>query len=190
MGAITTGIKKLRKIQMAPETTAGTAVAPDYVWRGEGTLEDQSNIVEVPEDVGRMMGYDRRMKTSEKCEIVFGETPATFEQLPFILGSGIEWEAGAQDGTGDQTGYVRTYNFPTTASLATKTFTIQGGDNIKAEKSDYFFVKEFSLSGAVDDAVWIVESTIGQFYFRKGDILTLTFDDPEDVVVTFSAKYQ
>ena len=46
------GVVPLRKIQIGKETTAGTSVNADVVWRGKGTLEDMVEPVPVDEQVG------------------------------------------------------------------------------------------------------------------------------------------
>ena len=51
-----TGIKKLRKLQLGRETTAGTAVNATDLWRGIGTIEDQTEVMFPEEDIGYLSG--------------------------------------------------------------------------------------------------------------------------------------
>jgi len=78
------------------------------------------------------------------------EGEATFEQLPYILMGGVD---GAVTPTGASTAKTWTFTFATSAQKTPKTYTIEGGDNQQAEEMAYCFVEEFSIEGAVDEAV-------------------------------------
>jgi hypothetical protein len=145
------GVKALRKIEGGDETTAGTAVASSFVWRGEGTAADIREVVHPPEDIGILMGDDRTYIPKLGVELTFEETPATFEQLPYILEAGVETETPTQDGAGSD--YIYTYNFPTTAQRTPRTYTFEYGDDVDAWEAEYCFVKEFTLSGAAGEAL-------------------------------------
>jgi hypothetical protein len=137
--------KALRKIQMGKESAAGTAVAATALFRGMGTIEDQREVEFVEEDVGYISGTDRTMTPKLLAGIEFEETPATFEQLPYILNAGVEGVAGVKDGSG--TGYIYTYTFPTTALKTPYTYTIEGGDGYAVEEMEYSLVEEFQIAG-------------------------------------------
>lgn len=148
------GVKKLRKIELGTEGagTPGTAVAASTLWRGLGTLEDQTEVVFVEEDVGYLSGLDRTMIPKVRGELVMDEVPATFEQLPYILEAGVLRVAtptGDAPGSGQQWPYI----FPTTAPNTIQTFTIEGGDDQQAEEMAYCFVTDFKIAGAADEAV-------------------------------------
>ena len=53
------GIKALRKILLGAETTAGTAVAADTIWRGIGGLKDNREVITPDEDIGYLSGKAR-----------------------------------------------------------------------------------------------------------------------------------
>jgi len=154
------GIKALRKIQVGQESTAGTAVAASTIWRGEGTGADTREIVFPAEDVGILGGLDRAYTPKLGAEITLEETPATFEQLPYILAGGIKDVAGVQDGAG--TDYIYTYPFATTAQNTPQTYTIEYGDDQQAEEAEYCFVREFTLSGNAGEALMMSATLEGR----------------------------
>jgi len=132
------GIKALRSIRLGKETTAGTAVAATTYWRGEGTIEDQREVVFPNEDVGYLSGVDRSYIPKKLAAIAFDSTPATFEQLPIILQAGVKTVAAATDTGGS--GKVYAFTFPTTAANLFSKYTIEGGDDSGGEEMQYSFV--------------------------------------------------
>lgn len=152
---MTEGIKSLRRLQMGRETTAGTAVAATFAWRGEGTLQDDSPIMFPVEDIGLIGRTNRTYQPNKAASLPMESTPATFEQLPHIFEAGVMTATPAADGSGS--GYIRTYQFPSTATNTLKTYTIEGGDNIQAEKMEYSFVESIELDGAANEA-WMVSA--------------------------------
>ncbi len=140
------GIKSLRRIQLGLEATKGNAVAATALWRGTGTLEDRSKVVFPPEDIGYGSGVDRSYLPELGAALAMEETPATFEQLGYVLAAGIkDVVSGAADGAG--TSKIYTYTFPTTAAPTTKAYTLEGGDDQQEEEAEYCFVTDFKLSG-------------------------------------------
>lgn len=154
------GIVPLRKIQIGAETTAGTAVAADIIWRGKGTLEDVSPIVNVDEHVGYLSGTDRTYNPHVEGRLSMESVEASFEQLPHILEAGVRTDTPAQDGTGS--GYIYEYAFPTTSANTIKTYTIEGGDNQQEEEMSYCFVEKFTLSGKSKEAVMMTADWVGR----------------------------
>ena len=153
------GIKVLRKIQLGGETTAGTAVAADFIWRGIATgLEDTREKVRPEENVGLTSMTTRQYTPKIAAQLSMAATEATFEQLPHILEAALMKATPVQDGAGS--GYLYTYNLPTTARAVTdiKTYTIEGGDNQQAEEMAYAFVSEFEISMNAGEA-WMVSAT-------------------------------
>lgn len=148
------GIKALRTIELGQEATTapGTPVAGSTLWRGEGTLDDQRQVIHPDEDIGYLSGVDRSYIPKVEAQIAFSDTPATFEQLPYILEAGVE---AIGDGTANNSAYISDYNFPTTAVNTIQTFTIEGGDNNQYEEMEYAFVRDFTLSGVAGEA-WMV----------------------------------
>lgn len=146
------GIKALRKIQIGLETTSGTAVAADTVWRGTGVIEDRREIINPDENIGYLSGVDRTYCPKLLAAISFDPVPATFEQLPVILCSGVKNVSTGVTDTGGS-GKVYTYTFPTTAANSIKSWTIEGGDDAGAEEMAYAFVESFEISGNGGEAL-------------------------------------
>jgi hypothetical protein len=146
------GVKKLRRIQLGLETTAGTAVAATALWRGLGTIEDQLETVFPEEDIGYLSGVDRTYIPKVLAALSMDDTPATFEQLPYLLSAGVQdTVSGSADGSGS--GKIYSYVMPTTAAQTLKTYTLEGGDNQQAEEFAYAFVESFKLSGKGGEAL-------------------------------------
>lgn len=154
------GIKPLRRIQFGAEGTKGTAVAATTYWRGEGVLVDNREVIHIAESVGNIMGLDRTCTPKFAAAISFDAVEATFEQLPYIFGSGIKDVTGVQDGTGSD--YIYTYPFPTTTKQDIKTHTIEGGDDEQAEEMAYCFVEQITLSGAAGEPVKVQSNWVGR----------------------------
>lgn len=152
---MTEGIKSLRRLQGGRETTAGTALAATFAWRGEGVLQDDSAVMFPVEDVGLIGRTNRTYKPNKAASLAMDSTPATFEQLPHIFEAGIKTATPAADGSGS--GYIRTYQFPSTATNTLKTYTWEGGDNIQAEEMEYSFVESIELNGAPNEA-WMMSA--------------------------------
>jgi len=154
------GVKALRKIQLGDESPAGTAVAASTIWRGLGAIEDQREVVFAEEDVGVLPGVDRTYTPKLLAALAMEETEATFEQLPYILEAGVKSVSGVKDGDGS--GYAYTFAFPTTAANTPLTYTIEMGDNQAVEEMEYSFVQEFTLSGAVGEALKMSATWVGR----------------------------
>lgn len=145
------GIKAYRLIQLGLESTPGTAVAATAKWRGTGVPEDKREVVFPPEDIGYVSGVDRSYVPQVFAQLAMEETPATFEQLPYILAAGVKnVVTGAADGVG--TDLIYAYPLPTTAANTIKTYTLEGGDDAGEEEFAYGFVTDFKLSGKGGDA--------------------------------------
>ena len=143
------GIKKLRKLQLGRETTAGTNTDGTTIWRGTGTIENVLDIIHIDEDVGYITTIARTAIPKNVASLELEETPATFEQFKHILEMGVLTTTPTTDG-GAGTGKVYTYTMPTTTVSTQgtiKTYTIEGGDNAGQEIAPYFFCKSFNLSG-------------------------------------------
>ncbi len=150
------GIRALRQIRFAKETTAGTAVATaTAIWRGEGVLTDEVEIVHPPEDAGQFQALPRHYIPKIGATIEFSKTPATFEQLPYIFLAGIDGSVtGTVDGTGGSD-YIYAFTLGNTAAKTPATYTMELGDNARADEAEYGFVESFTLEGAKGDAVYV-----------------------------------
>ncbi len=154
------GKEALRRAQIGLETTPGTAVAATAVWRGRITLQSDEKIVLPEEDAGVFGGYDRSYIPFLGATAEFDDTPATFEQLPYLLNAGIAKATPARDGTGS--GYIYTYTLAEDEEPEIATYTIEGGDNEQPEEMEYSFVSELTLKGASKEAVMMGAQWIGR----------------------------
>lgn len=155
------GIKALRKIQMGKETTAGNLVNSTTLWRGVGVLEDAREIKVVEEDVGYLSGLDRVYIPKLLAKLAMGNTPATFEQLPYLGEAGIKAVGtGVADGAGG--GKIYAYPMPTTQKNTINTYTLEGGDDQQEEECEYGFVEGFKLSGKGGEALMMSADWVGR----------------------------
>ncbi len=143
------GTKNFRKIQIGPEVTPGTGVLATGFWRGEGTLQDETQVVNPNEDVGFLMQLSRAYIPYQAGSLALTPIPATFEQLPYLCAMGIKnVVTGTADGAG--TGKIYPYPFPTGyPKPTTKTYSLEGGDEQQMEKATYAYLKQLKLSGKV-----------------------------------------
>lgn len=141
------------KVQLGRETTSGTAVAADIIWRGPfGDVEDARTRTIVEEQVGLLVPAERSYDAQIAAMISFPETEFTYEQAPHIFEAGIGAAA-----TGGTTGaYTYTYAFPTgTTPNTLRTYTIEAGNAIVTDdirEVEYCFVESFTLSGTQGEA--------------------------------------
>ena len=155
------GVLALRKIQLGQESVAGTAVAATAIWRGIGTIDDAREIVFPEEHVGYMAPIDRSYTPKLEGALTMDSTPATFEQLCYILTAGVkDVTTGAADGAG--TDKIYAYTFATTAKQTPQTFTLEGGDDQQAEEFNFCFVTDFQLSGVSFEAWMMSANWIGR----------------------------
>jgi hypothetical protein len=155
------GIKALRKIQLGKETTAGTAVAATTIWRGEGVLTDERTMEFPAEDVGLYAPTDRMYIPKIGATLSMDDTPATFEQLVYVLSGCIsKVTSGTADGAGS--GKIWTYNVASTAAPSQQLFTIEMGDDNRVDEMEYAYVEKFSLKGAKGEAVMMAADWRGR----------------------------
>lgn len=146
------GIKAARRLQLFKESVAGTPGVATALWRGTGVLDDKREVVFVEEDVGFVVPLDRTYIPKLLAGLGMDATPATFEQLPYLLSAGIQnIVTGVADGAGS--GKIYAYNLPTTAARTIKTYTIEGGDDQQKEEAEYAFIESLKISGKMGEAV-------------------------------------
>jgi hypothetical protein len=162
------GLIRASKIQMGGESTAGTPVAATTIWRGKGWIDDQHEVRFPDENVGILIGTDRNYVPKYLAALKFDSVPATFEQFPYLLESGVKTVTPSQDGAGSD--YISAYPFPTTAAQTIKTRTLEGGDNIQCEEVENCFVPDFELSGKANEA-WMMA---GNWFGRQVTKTTYT----------------
>jgi len=153
------GVKALRRIQFAYETTTGTAEATTEIWRGTGVLNDERAIVFPEEDVGSYMPRNRSYIPQLAGTVTLDDTPATFEQLPVMFSIGIE---NVNTGTVDSSGYAYTYDIIDTVAGTKQTLCIEAGDDQRQDSLAYVYAEEITLSGAKGEAVMMGGTLRGQ----------------------------
>lgn len=152
------GVRTLRKIQLGAETTAGTATTATALWMGNGVITDARTRVSPEIDMGLMMPTALSYDTALLAELPMEATEATFEQLSYILSAAVEdITTGTRDGTAGS-GYVYQHDLATNAQVTPQTYTIENGDDQSEDEMEYAVVREFSLSGAKNEA-WMVSAT-------------------------------
>lgn len=181
--------KRLQKIQLGKETTAGTAVAATTIWRGMGSmLEDQRVVEEIEELVGILDGADRTAVTQLMGGIEFAETPLNFEQLQYLFAAGFGGPTtGASDGSGS--GKVYTTTIPTTAAPTGVVYTLQGGDAFEAERMEYSAVKKISISGEGGQTAKVSAIWLGRQVTTNAFTGSLAIPSVEDALVSKGKVY-
>lgn len=158
---MTQGLKALRKLQLGDEAALpGTAVAATQIWRGTGTIEDTRDVRTVVEDVGTLIPPVRTYTAKLGAGLSFDSVEATYEQLPYILEASIlKIHTGVADGVACK---VYDYTFPEATMNTIQTYTIEGGDNASAERMEYSFVTDFTLSGVGGEALMMSANWVGR----------------------------
>ncbi len=152
---VTSGAKGFRRIQLGRETTTlpGTAVPATTIWGAEGTMiKDDRQIEPVAVDVGRLLPYPSQFTKVLGATIQFGEAGATFEQLPYILAASLE---NTITPAAVGSGHLYQYDLGVTTAQTVRTFTIESGDNIRADEMENSFVEEFTLSGSQGETITV-----------------------------------
>ena len=150
------------KIQIGAETTAGTAVAADIVWRGPATSIVDERVIMRPgaeESVGLLVPTDRAYVAQLLARCQFPETEATYEHLPHILAAGIK--NASPSGAGP---YTYSYSPGTSSANTIKTYTIETGNTIAddAYEMEYAFVESFTLTGRVGESWKVSANWVGR----------------------------
>lgn len=146
-----------RKLQLVKEATPGTRVELcTAIWRGEVRGFDDQRVIEfVKENVGLFPGANRTYSPKSYGVLEIPETPATFEQLPYLLEMGIVAETPAADANSATT-YVYEYPLPTTPpAAATRSYSLQCGDEQEMERGDFATLEQLVLSMAQGQA-WMM----------------------------------
>lgn len=187
------GLKKFRKAWLGKETTTapGTEVATDIFWRGEaGWIQDDRAMEVIEEDIGKTLPAGRIISPREGAVWEVPETPATYEQLPYILSASVE---GTVTGVADSAGSGKIYQYDrpaSTAAGAVATYTIEVGDNNRVDKATYCFVEEWTLSGAAGEPVMLSATWRGR-QTSDGDFTTtaVTLPTVEEILFTKGKLY-
>ena len=156
------GIKALRKIQIGKETTAGTKVDADIVWRGTGSIHDNMELIFPKEDIGMLVPAGRSYVARYEAGLTLDEVEATFEQLPHLFEMGIE--SVTPTGT---TSFTYTYVMPfastdLVASTDLATYTVEAGDNVAEEEFAFGFARSIQLTGSAGQAVMMSAEIVGR----------------------------
>lgn len=184
------GVRPLRKIQLGSEATPGTAVAATTIWRGKGTLEDtlKMNFTAADEDIGMMVPVDRSNISLLGGKLQFASSVAGFEQLSYVLNAGVKYvAAGAADGAGSDK--IWTHDSPTTSQGTFRTYTIEGGDDLGAERMEYAFVTDFELSASPGAELMLSANWEGRQVAPNAFTGALTIPTIEDILFQRSKMY-
>lgn len=182
------GVIPLSKIQFGREGTLGTAVDCTDILRVEGAfLKDNRDIQFIPENVGMLVDVDRTAVPSLAAAISIPENAATFEQILHILEMGLRTVSPSQDGAGSD--YIYTYNFPTTAQLTPKTYTLEGGDDQQAMVMEGTYCESFGISGAVKETVKFSAELIGRQTTNDSFTAALTIPTVEEILFQKAKLY-
>lgn len=150
------GITGLKQFQLGKEVTSGVPVSCTTYLRGETFGKDESKPEYPPEDVGIISGVGRSFIAKQDGTVPLVETPATFEQLPYLLNAGIRGVAGVADGPG--TDFIYTYPLPSNTVYTPYTYTARVGDNQQAELWTACFAEEITIKGEAEKA-WTMAAT-------------------------------
>lgn len=182
------GVKSLRFIQLGAETTMGTEADATTIWRGGGTMIDDEVIEFVEEDVGYLQSQGRTYIPKVGALLELDETPATFEQLGYLLVMGVDGAVtGIADGAGG--GYVYTYTLATTAVETPKTYTFEVGDNNQEYQATYGFCEEFELAGAKNEAVMMSGRLRGRQYASGTKTASVSVPTVEEILFNKGKLY-
>lgn len=176
----------LRKIQIGKETSPGTEVDATTVLRMQGVLADTRTVEFVEEHVGYLSGLGRTHTPFLAGELEV-EGVATFEQLPYILNAGVEGVTGSQDGTGSD--YIYTYTFPTTSAKTPYYYTIEAGNDVQEEQMLYCFIREFTISGSVDEALQVTATWEGRQVSTGTFTASVSVPTVEDILFNLGHLY-
>lgn len=153
------GVKRLTKMQMGRETVAGTPVAATTIHRGLALPPSDDQIKVMPdENVGLSAKSTRQYTPGLAASLEPPTTEATFEGFQHVAEAGIKTVVPTQDGAG--TDYISAYPVPHQDSNATKTYTLEAGNNKIVERVEYCFVTEFTLEGKINEA-WKISQKWG-----------------------------
>ena len=155
------GIGRGRRLQYGKESTKGTKVSAAAIWGGEVKgLEDARQIVNPKEDIGYILPRLRSYTPMLFGKLAIPPTPATFEQTPVILTSGVKkLVTGVADGSGS--GYIYAYpaHYDADSLNDFTTFSWESGDNQQEEELEYGYVADFTLEGKAKEA-WMLSANI------------------------------
>lgn len=186
---MTYGAFTYNKIQLGGETTPGTAVAADLIWRGPfGDLEDgrTRNISE--ETVGLLVPAERSYDSRLTAMLTMPETELTYEQFPHILEAsmGIATPSGAGP-------YTFPYAFPVGTTLKTiRAYTIEVGNAIVTgdiREVPYSFVESFTFGGTTGEAWKMAANWRGQRVVTSSFTSALSLQAVEEAIFSNTSIY-
>lgn len=183
------GRKRLRKIQLGLETTAGTATTATTIWRGMGNmLEDQQVVEEVEEMVGYLDGADRTNVVKLLGGLSLDETPLNFEQVQYLFAMG---EGGPSTGASDGSGSDKIYttNITTNTAPTAKTYTLQGGDDFEAEVMPYCLATKVNIKGVHGSTAKMSATLLGRSVTTNAFTGSLSLPTIEDAITSKGKVY-
>jgi hypothetical protein len=142
------GSKSARQIQFGKESVAGVPVNPTALWRGMGNLKSDDPHVFPEENIGVIGGTNRNFIQYKGGTLTLEETPATFEQLPYILGMGVSKPVITAD---SGSGYAHKFELPKKSLKTIDTYSVVAGDNAGVENASYLYARTFTISGVAKE---------------------------------------
>ena len=185
------GRKPLSRLQFGKEATPGTLVAATARMRfNGGYLSDDRTPELVEEAIGILGGADRNVIVAVDASLDIPETPATPEQLPYLLamlyGGPV---TGAADGTGSS-GYRYATPIPTTSAPANTAYTVEGGDDYEVERMGYTKCTRLTIKGTSKGKVTMSGSAIAQYVERlSGGFASTSIASVNDLVFGLSRLF-
>lgn len=156
------GIVTLEKIQIGKETDHGTAVAATSVLRGVGEMSDDREIARVDERVGYYLPTGTLYNPMLAASFKWPSQEATYEQIGYFLNAGICGVAPVRDGALKDP-YISTYAVAASGTATDiYTYTIEKGDNQRADEMEYAFVKKLKFKGAARQALMMEAEWVGR----------------------------
>ena len=180
--------RRIRKIQFGGETTAGTAVVADTIYRGTGLLTDAREVVMATEDVGFLPGVTRAYTRKLEATMALDAVAAATEFLPVVFSCGIaEDTSGEADGTAGS-GKIYTFVGATNASPTLSACTLEMGDASRVDEMEYSFVTDFEISGEAGGELMLASNWVGR-QATDAEFTALTLADVHELMFSQGTLY-
>lgn len=186
---MTYGAFTYNKLQLGGESSSGTAVAADFIWRGPfGDVQDGRTRNISAEQVGLLVPAERSYDSRLTAMLTMPETELTYEQFPHILEAALGTVTPSGSGP-----YVYAYSFPTgTTPNTLKTYTIEAGNAVvtgDVREVPYCFVESFTISGTTGEAWKMSANWRGQRVVSSSFTSALSLAAVEEAIFSNTSVY-
>lgn len=186
---MTYGAFTYNKLQLGGESSSGTAVAADFIWRGPyGDVEDGRTRNVSEEQVGLLVPAERSYDSRLTAMLTMPETELTYEQFPHILEAAIKTVTPTGSGP-----YVYPYAFPTgTTPNTLRTYTVEAGNAVVTgdiREVPYCFVESFTLSGTTGEAWKMGATWRGQRVITSSFTAALSLQSVEEAIFSNTSVF-